>query len=239
MAYVDSTANSSNSVIAKSVAVPTGVQADDIIIIVVTTDATANFDSGHYPTGFVELAEIDNTLDGQTSAVGWKRATGADTGTYDFISSPGGSNWVCVAICLRGRHTTDPPTISSAANNSANTNPVTVSAATVTASTGDDLVWISSPDVNTSGAGNGHTAPTGYTKQEDAENAFSNICVATKENASAGATGSVDGTFALTGGTSGWAAYLVRVPVASVGGGGTNSNKLIGKFGGKLVGKVA
>lgn len=239
MSYVDSTANSSNSVVAKSVAVPTGVQADDIIILVITTDATANFDSGHYPTGFVELAEIDNTLDGQTSAVAWKRATGADTGTYDFISSPGGSNWVCVAAAFRGRHTTNAPEISSSANNTGNTNPVTVTATTVTAVTGDDLVWISCPDVNTSGAGNGHTQPTGYSKQEDEENAFSNICLATKESVSAGATGSISGTFAITGGTSGYAAYLVRIPAAAAGGGGTNQNKLIGKFGGKLVGKAA
>lgn len=218
MSYVDSTTANSNSTTVKSVAVPAGVQADDIIIIAMTTDATGNVDSGHYPPDFVELAEIDLTHDGQLFVVAWKRATGNDTGTYQFQINVGGSNWVYQAIVLRGRHTTNPPTVSTNSSNAANTPPVTVSAATVTALDGDDLVWISAPDVNTNGAGNTHTVPSGYTKQEDDENAFSNLCMATKENVSAGATGSVDGTFALTSGTSGWGAVLVRVPSVSTGG---------------------
>lgn len=213
-AVVDSTTLSSNATTTKTCTVPTGVQADDILILAMTTDAAGNVDSGHYPTGFVELAEVDLTHDNQLGAVAWKRATGADAGTYVFLVAVGGSNWVCQVIALRGRHATDPPVASTPNPN--NTNNTTPTANGVTALAHDDLVWISFPDVNTTGGGNGHTPPSGYAEQEDDENAFSNLSMATLLDVAAGATGTVAGTFALSAGTAGTDAILVRVPEATV-----------------------
>lgn len=226
MAYIDSTTNQGQSA-TPSVAVPTGMAAGYEVILACAIDALdAAFDVGDWPTGFTELGEVDLTGDGHSFALGWKRLTGADSGSYTFGSLTAGSpGWVCQAIAFSGRHDTDPPTISTiATNNSANASPVTITANGVTALDGDDLLWIGAPDVRAAGIGNGMTAPSGYTEKEDQESTtdggWANLSMAIKENVSAGATGSVSGSFALTSGSSGWAAALVRIPAAAAGGGG-------------------
>lgn len=214
MAYVDSTTNSGNST-TPSVAVPTGVQAGDIVLIAVSFDlSTAAFDPGDLPTSFTELDEQSCTADGHRGWAGWKRLTGADAGSYTFGSVAGASlDWVCQAIALRGRHTTNPPVISTAnIQNTPQSSPISISANGVTALDGDDLVWISVPDVTASGIGNGHTPPTDYTEAEDAELAWANLSIAYRENVSAGATGSITGTFSLSADTAGWISWLIRVP---------------------------
>jgi hypothetical protein len=218
MAYVDST-NATGNGSTPSVAVPAGVAAGDIVILACAIDVQAAvFDTGDWPSGFTELAETDITADGHTAAVGWKRLTGADGGTYDFGNLGASGDWVCQAFAFSGRHASNPPVISTTnVQNTAQSSPVTVSANGVTAVDGDDLLWISAPDVTSSGAGNGHTAPASYTEREDAENLWANLSGATRENVSAGATGTVSGTFALSQDTAGWAAWLIRIPLADAG----------------------
>lgn len=227
MAYVDSTTNQGAGETNLSVAVPAGVQANDDVILVVAVDfSTATIEAGDWPTGFLELDEVQLTGDGQRVAVAWKRLTGADAGTYaigdiDNVGSGSTAGWVVQAIAFRGRHTTNPPVIStSATNNAANASPVTITANGVTALDGDDLLWISAPDVRAAGIGNGHTPPSTYTEAEDQESTtdggWANLSLAYKENVSAGATGTVSGTFALTSGSAGWAAWLVRLPAAAI-----------------------
>lgn len=229
MAYVDSTiaTGTSNTI---SVAVPTGVQADDIVIIGFGLDnQSAAVNAGDPPTSFTELAENDNTLDGHTSWIGWKRLTGADSGTYSFGNvDNSGQAWVCVAVAFRGRDTTNPPVVgTTGSSNAANGNPVSVNAPGVTAVDGDDLLWFGSADVNATGIGNGYTAPSGYIEAEDGELTFSDVSIAYKENVSAGATGTVTGTLALTSGGSGWTSWLVRIPAAAGGGGATLPHRFL------------
>jgi hypothetical protein len=171
-----------------------------------------------FPAGFTQLATQARTGDGQQSAVAWKRLTGADSGTYT-VSWTGSNEAMIQAFAFSGRHATDPPTISTTAgNNTGNTSPVSIAANGVTNLAGDDNLWISAPDIWVGGAWS-HTAPTGYTKQEDTTADFDCLCGATKENVSAGATGTVTGTLTLSGKQASWSAWLVRLPVASGGGG--------------------
>jgi hypothetical protein len=223
MAFHDATANTGQSP-TPSVAVPNGggaspLAADDIVILICTIDnSAADFQTADWPTGFTELAEASVAVhDGQRVAWGWKRLTAADTGTYTFGSISGGTPWFCcVAIAFRGRHTTNPPVTSAAATNTgANASPVTVTANEVTAVGGDDLVMISAPDVDALNIGNGHTAPASFTEAEDAEAGFSNLGVFYRENVSAGATGGISATFAMTSGASDWIAGLVRIPAVA------------------------
>lgn len=224
MAYRDSTSAVGDTA-TPAVAVPAGVAANDIIILVATIDSGSPFAPGVFPSGFTEIAEANVTADGHTSAVGWKRTTGADSGSYTFSALPSAANWVCQAFAFSGRHTTNPPVVSTPnIQNTPQSSPITVSANGVTAVLGDDLIWISAPDVTSVNAGNGHTAPASYTEREDAENGWSNLSGATRDNVAAGATGTVSGTFALSQDTAGWAAYLVRIPVA----GGTTFNSTPG-----------
>jgi hypothetical protein len=224
VAYLDSTSATGNTT-TPNVAVPTGVAAGDIVILAATIDSTtAAFDTGDWPTGFTELAEARPTADTQQIAVGWKRLTGADAGSYTFGAVDSGARpWVCQAFAFTGRHATDPPVIStSAVNNTANASPVTITANGVTAVAGDDLLMISGPDVTSDNGGNGHTAPASYTEREDAELSWSNLAGFSRDNVSAGATGTVSATFVTSAGNSGWAAWLVRIPAAAGGGAATS-----------------
>lgn len=249
MAYHDSTtANGNDS--APTVAVPNGggaspLAADDIVLLILTYDNSGGaVDAGEMPTGFTELAEVDNSLDGQTTWIGWKRLTGADTGNYAFtngISSDGTAaqvnNWALCAIAFRGRDTTNPPVQSSnASSNASNASPVTITANGVTAVDGDDLCWLAAADVNASGIANVFTAPSSpaFTSQETAENGFSFAMVASRDNVSAGATGTIAGTLTLTSGATGWVAWTVRIPAAAGGGGAVlRKNSLLRVFVGR------
>lgn len=77
---------------------PASVAAGDIVILVAAIDAqTANFQAGDWPTGFTELQEADVTTDGHSAAIGWKRLTAADSGSYTF------GNLGASADCPQGR----------------------------------------------------------------------------------------------------------------------------------------
>lgn len=204
-------ANSSTA----SVAVPTGVQSGDIVILTCTVDRTDIDLTTKWPANFVNINMGTATGDGQRVGAAYKRLTGADSGSYTLSGLGFATEWICQAIAFSGRHATNNPVASLATDSSANTSPVSVNASTVTALSGDDLVMISGPDVSATGVGNGHTPPAGYTEATDAEQGFSNLSIAYKENVSAGATGTVTASFALTSGNSGWVAFLIRIPSAS------------------------
>ena len=223
MAYKASSSNSgvSNT---PSTSVPAGLAAGDEVVLVASIDnASALFNPEDLPINFAELNEVALTLDGQTVWLGWKRLSGADSGSYTFGDVGVTAGWSCAAFAFSGRHPTDPP-VSSTPNtsNAANTSPVTITANGATASQGDDLIWISAPDINTSQAGDGHTPPTDFMERQDVEDGFFTVLSgATRDNVSAGATGNISGTLTLTSGASGWAAFLIRLPAApSAGGGG-------------------
>lgn len=199
-------------------AVPADVEADDIVLLICGIDhLDADFQTADWPEGFEELQEANLTLDGHSAALGWKRLTEADAGSYTFGNLGQSGDWICQAAAFSGRHASDPPVATVNTNNDNNTNPVTVTANGVTAVEGDDLLWGSAPDVTLNNVGNGHTPPTDFTERQDAENQWANLSIATRDNVSAGATGSVSGTFAITGNGAGWAAFLVRIPVAEAG----------------------
>lgn len=202
-----------------SVSVPAGVASGDIVVLALSVDNSSSAFSAAWPAGFTNLDDRSLTFDGERVGVAWKRLTGADSGSYTMGNiGAGGGNYGMAAIPLTGRHATNPPVLGTVTvNNTANANPVTVTAPGVTAVAGDDILWCSLPDVNAANIGNGHTAPTGYTEIVDlidAGSGWANIGAAKLENVSAGATGNIAGTLALSSGASGWASFLVRIPVA-------------------------
>lgn len=217
--------------ITPAVAVPAGVATDDIILLALGVDNSGSTLSTHWPSGFTNIADVGLTLDGQRVGMAWKRATGADAGSYTMGSIGGAGNfrYAMGAQAFSGRHTTNNPAISStSSSNAANASPVTITANGVTALAGDDIVFASLPDVNAADIGNGHSSWSGsFVEKIDVEgdagagNGWANLGVAVWENASAGATGSQTTSFALTSGASGWAAWLVRIPAAAAGGGAT------------------
>lgn len=201
-----------------TVVVPAGAAKDDIVILTIAQEAAAAADFvGKYPAGFTALNEITMTSDGQGGAVAWKRLTAADSGSYTFATLNNGTDWLCQAFCFSQRHPVNAPISGITIQNTGQSSPVTITVAALTplpTLAGDDLLWISMPDVNGTGNGNGHTPPPSFTEQQDAENGWTNLSGATRENVSGGLASSISGTFLLTTGNAGWACVLVRIPAA-------------------------
>jgi hypothetical protein len=198
--------------------VPAGAQSGDIAIMSVTTDASTN-DLGvaNWPSGFAVLDElVSSTTDGMSSAAGWKRLSGADSGSYTFSSIGTSTEWVVHVTLLRGRHATNPPVISTLAQQQTGQNsPVTITASGVTAVAGDDLIYVDTPDTTDGGTSLGHVVDGAFTELQDTQNGFATMVTAVRENVSAGATGSISATFTMSGVTqAGWGAWLIRVPAA-------------------------
>lgn len=236
MAYRDSTTASGASA-TPAVTVPTGAASGDIAILWATIDATAaDFQVADWPTGFTELTEVTLTGDGQSIAVGWKRLTGADSGSYTFGNLGASADWVCQCVLFSGRHATDPPVISADATDSTLSNtPQTPTANGVTAVDGDDLVWICGPDYDSAtGFTAWDTVPTNFTSAENTENAWTTGLMAYRNDVAAGATGTVAGQFSHAD-LAGWAAWLVRVPEAAAGGSDAGWGPLIGLRRNRLV----
>lgn len=237
-AYVDSTVRINTSS-TPDVGVPVGVHADTIVVMACAYDSlTQLFEATDGPTGFTRFADGDITNDGHSFGVYWKRATGDDAGSYTFTGSVGSSaQFICEAIAFSGRDTTNPPVYDATISNAANTSPVSAAAPSVTALGCDDLLVILIPDVDTTGSYANDVEPTGYSPdRENTESGFMTMAMAVKENASAGATGTVTWTYDLTGGPptpdSGYAIPHIRIPAASCVGGSTVTNPLSGRGGG-------
>jgi hypothetical protein len=215
MAYRDSTSNTGDSNV-PLVAVPAGVQINDIVIISLTTDTTgAVVDPGDFPTGFTELAEQICTADGSANWIGWKRLSAADTGDYQFGHIFSSAEYVCQAFAFSGRHTTNPPVVSTTAVQNTAANDPTVTANGVTAVAGDDLLWVSLPDQTAGTAGLSQATPTNFTPAESQQNNFSYAAGFYRNNVSAGATGTISSVLTTPGtATAGYVAWTVRIPAA-------------------------
>jgi hypothetical protein len=175
LAYRSSSTKSTDGTSTVSVGVPAGVATDDIIVIIASKDGAANA-TGAVPSGFTSFfTNTACTVDGQKVTAGWKRATGADSGSYTF-GAPGdaATDWICQAFAFSGRDTGNPPVAGTAnVQNTGQSSPVTDNANGVTALSGDDLLWLSAPDSTVSAGVTGHTPPASYTERQDGTSAFS------------------------------------------------------------------
>lgn len=202
-----------------SVTVPTGVIANDIVLLFVNFDASAGNITAVMPSGFAAL-ETEKALgpDGGRGLVCWKRATGSDSGSYTFGVVGASNDWTCQCIAFSGRSTSSSPVVNSTNNTASNASPVTATVPTTTAVLGDDLVAFNIPDVNATGIFNVYTShPSGYTNGVTQEQGFANSAVDYLQNSAAGATGTSTFVFSLTSGASGWYAGRVRIPSAPTG----------------------
>jgi hypothetical protein len=240
VAYRSISSNQGNTTPANfsiTTSVPAGVQDNDILLLVFTIDLVSGTVTS-WPAGFTQIYFTTVPAppgDGQAMGVAWKRASG-ESGTYTISmgNGSGSQDWLCQCVAFSGRVTSGSPVTASSNSiqNTPQSSPVSIDASTITAATGDDLCWISLPDVTATGIGNGHTAPTNFTErsdQEDTLGGWSNLSVATRNNVSAGATGTVSGQFALTSGTAAWRAFLIALAASggTVGDGARLSNVLV------------
>jgi hypothetical protein len=170
-----------------SVADPPTVAANDIIVVAMFVDAAGVVSA--MPSGFAHATGSPITVTGtgaHSQVIAWKRATGADTGTYDFtITSAGYVNGA--ATRYTGCITTGSPWDVTDAQFSTALGTVTP-AVTVT-TTGSDrlLVWSA-----TNWSGGAWTPPTSFTERRDSGDEV--MTSADLVQAGAGSSGSVTGT---------------------------------------------
>ena len=187
-----------------AVPVPSGVAAGDVILVHLYKQ---NTNAVTPPAGFTEIGTAQQTTGSVISHhVFWKRATGADSGTYSFTWT--GSNWrAALATRYTGCVSTGNPYDSGggAPNGAARSSSGTTTPAVSLTTQGPDrlLVW-SGTNFN-SGA---WTMPSGFTAVES-DQADELSSTAYKAQAAAGATGSITGSCASSANETAWLIALV------------------------------
>lgn len=177
-----------NSSSAPAFAVPSGVASGDVIVIPMYLDGTTTITA--MASGFAHATGSPSGLSvgGGSHSVNvvWKRATGADSGTYTFTLS--GSTFVC-GSALRFTSAVasgDPWDVTNAAQDAANS---TVTPAVSVTTTGPDRLLVFA---GSCWAGGTWTAPGGFAERVDS--GFGLITADDKAQAAAGSSGSVSAT---------------------------------------------
>lgn len=170
-----------------SIAVPSGVASGDVIVAMMYLNNTATVTP---PAGFTEITPTPTTAGPTAQRCWWKRASGADTGTYAFTHA---SMWTeGVAIRVTGASASDPPVllINQVSRDSSGTAAPAVSGST----TGADRLLVYG---TTSGGGGGSsTFPSGFTERYDASGW---IQLSTNTQTVQGSTGSLTSTASSSG----------------------------------------
>lgn len=187
-----------------SMAVPAGVAADDIVLAFLYKE---NANAVTPPAGFTEFITVpatDHTLHGF-----WKRATGADSGTYTFGWTT--SNWregfaVAYSNCVTSGNPYE--ALATAVNNTAGTTSPGVTTAPLTDNA--RVLWVS-----TSFAGGTWTVPANYARRQAAP-ASSDVIMADRVWNGTGTTGAVSGSITASGRMT--AALFALKPFAGGGG---------------------
>lgn len=197
-------------------ATPPSVVAGDLLI------AHFNHDSGSNPTpsGWTLIDSDTYFPDGQVGAIYYRVATGTDSFTF---SSDTGFGMALTVSAYSGRDTSSPfsATAVKTVNSSNNSSPVSVSMSGITASAGDDIVVVCGGDQPSDVARWSASTISSYTLRQNQvnEDYCSAITLQTRDNVSAGATGSLAFTFTRTGGSDGLG-YLGWVLALKAGAGG-------------------
>lgn len=186
--------------------VPAGVAADDIIVCPIYVNGAESITV--MPAGFTDAPGSPVALPpgaGQhRQHVVWKRATGADVGTYDFTLSSSVFR-VGQASRYTGAKPTGSPWDASSAVADATIGTVTPAVSIVTAGADEMVLW-----TGTDWSGGSWTPPAGFTERLDAGVGL--ITMAEKVQAVAGSTGSVQGTSTNADRRTAWLSALLPVP---------------------------
>jgi len=215
VAYRSSTTTSFSGTTVLTATAPAGVVAGDRLLAGVAVDGTITV------TPATNWTNIGSTLsmtvpDTQGHSLHEKKvATGSDL--YNFVgSSVAGA--IIQVVCLSNRHATTAAVIGETNPNTGNVSPFTMTLTGVTAAQDDDIIAFS--EINGSAQTDtwGTDSPTNYTERHDAANSDW-VCAETntRDNVSAGATGSLTMTATIIVGTNnaGYSAFVVAVPSAS------------------------
>jgi hypothetical protein len=204
------------SVITVNVPVPAGVVSGSVVIVsmfVGDTGGTTAVDVSSMPTGFAhcELSpvKIDGVSGAHSLVMAWKRATGSDTGTYNFdLSASAYVNAVAARYtdCVATGNPWDAGADSATNTISSNT-PPPVNTTTL----GPDRLLVYGA---TCWAGGSWTPPATFAEAADGGDGL--VTVAVKTQAVAGASGDVSATCTNSDKTTAWIGGLIGTTSSGV-----------------------
>ncbi len=220
MAYRDSTITqiASGSGATPTGTLPPGTVAGDRLLAFITQDIAGNTIGAATGWDATPLASFDTSgPDAQSARVFEKKnATGSDA--VNFTSSETRPATVII-VAFSGRDNSAAATVSTpTVNTTNNSSPISVSLTGLTAATGDDLAWFAQLDQVDQTDTWGFSSPSGFTERHDASNSdWISVTAHTKDNSTAGATGSLASTATQITGTggAGWSGVVIAIPVAS------------------------
>lgn len=202
-----------------------------------TGSAPAGLVAGDYLAGFVVLDGI--TSDTITPPSGWTSrgsfgfAAGVPDGSrveiFDKIATGSDSfAWttsvnnaaILVVGAWSGRNGSFPRTFvgAPAPNTTANATPVSIALSSGTAASGDDIAFFGMLDLTVGTDTWGYSPPGGYTERNDAQQAFASATLATLDNVSAGAVGTLTATGTRSAGTgaAGFGGFVIGIASAGM-----------------------
>ena len=218
MAKVSSTQNNGSSA-TPTVSVPASAAANQIAIAILTTDQFIDV-STLFPSGFTFGEQV--SFQDSELAWGWKRLSGADSGTYTWGNLGASHSYATVCALFDGRDTGNPPVGATGATGLTPTlSPLSPASNAVTALTGDDLVFAQTFDWAVNWAAVTWGNPAGFSALENFDGStgavFHPMGSSYKENVSSGSTSATGSATWTDGGTltARWGAYLIRIPAGA------------------------
>ena len=196
---------------------PVGLTDDDWMLALIVQDGTKTVSS--VPTGWDLIATISNTGPDVQSAFVYEKVAASEGVSWTWDMSATG-DWLVIVSAHSGRNTAGSLIVQGTTNNSNNASPVSVALTGVTALANDDVAWFAQLDQVGGADVWGFAPPTDYTERQDGAAAqWIQASLATRDNVSAGATGTLTGTATRTVGSSGAGFSGVVVALPSTGGG--------------------
>ena len=212
MAYRSSVTSTSN-VSGTLGGTPTGLAAHDYLCGVYVGDGSG---TPTVPTGWTSRLNQDQaTPDGQIFRFADKLdATGSDAVGWTTVSSTGNS---VINACWSGRNNTTPRTaLVGTTDTTARSSGFAETITGVTAAGGDDIAVFMQTDETASSNAWSFSTITSYTEREDVATAdWMAVGLDTRDNVSAGATGSLSCTISSAAGTTGFGAIVVAIAAAT------------------------
>ncbi len=217
-AYRESSSNTGSSTTATGNR-PTGTTDGDWLLAWVVTDFAGTITG--VPSGWdlVENADLSGP-DGQTARL-YEKVASSEPASWDWTLN-GSVYWVVLVGAWSGRNTAGTLTDVGTLNTSSNATPISVALTGVTAANGDDLAWFAELDKTAQLDVWSFTAsPTNFTERQDTDNNWAMATLHTRDNVSAGATGTLTGTATRSSGSgnAGFSGVVVALPAS---GGGSN-----------------
>jgi len=196
-------------------AVPASVASGDIIVVAFFADVSTTTISA-FPSGFAAAENSPRTINAGGAGncalhVAWKRATGADSGTYGFTLSASVfvyGNAVRYTGCVASGNPWDSPT---SAADGGSTGSTTTPDVNVTTADVDRILFFAG--VNVAGDGGTWTAPSGFSQRQGGAST-TNCEISDKVQAAQGASGNTHATNTLSGTVGAWMGALIGTTVS-------------------------